>query len=380
MNGRIYDPTLGRFLQADPHIQAPKNSQNYNRYSYVLNNPMSYTDPSGYFFNKLFKAVNKALGDFAPILGIALLAIPGLREWSLASGWNAALFGFATGGDATGSLKGALVGAFSGATFHQIGGAFTEGAGGFLEAGGLGHIGTHAVTGGVISVLSGGKFGHGFLSAGLTKAINVNRMIGTAAKDAGLRIVSAATIGGTISKITGGTFANGATTAAFAQALNGESAASAEEKRKDLAAAALAMQGDESYRQDVKSRRFAAGTYKCNQFVADMLDKAGIPAVMLSAGSAEYMYANGWANENHHINGWEIVDQPMSGDVAAFARSTGSGHVGIYVEDKGLFNSNVMAANTNSVDWSKTHYRNDYSNTLAGAKADTVYRRYVGND
>ncbi|GEA11692.1 RHS repeat-associated core domain-containing protein [Alteromonas sp. KUL49] len=48
MNGRIYDPTLGRFLQADPHIQAPKNSQNYNRYSYVLNNPMSYTDPSGF--------------------------------------------------------------------------------------------------------------------------------------------------------------------------------------------------------------------------------------------------------------------------------------------------------------------------------------------
>ena len=35
MNGRIYDPTLGRFLQADPHIQAPTNSQNYNRYSYV---------------------------------------------------------------------------------------------------------------------------------------------------------------------------------------------------------------------------------------------------------------------------------------------------------------------------------------------------------
>ena len=51
MNGRIYDPTLGRFLQADPHIQAPMNSQNYNRYSYVLNNPMSYTDPSGYLFN-----------------------------------------------------------------------------------------------------------------------------------------------------------------------------------------------------------------------------------------------------------------------------------------------------------------------------------------
>ncbi|WP_241970900.1 RHS repeat domain-containing protein [Pseudidiomarina donghaiensis] len=57
MKGRIYDPTLGRFLQADPFVQAPKNSQNYNRYSYVLNNPMSYTDPSGYFFKALFDGI-----------------------------------------------------------------------------------------------------------------------------------------------------------------------------------------------------------------------------------------------------------------------------------------------------------------------------------
>ncbi len=49
MNGRVYDPTLGRFLSADPHVQSPYNSQSYNRYSYVLNNPLKYTDPSGYF-------------------------------------------------------------------------------------------------------------------------------------------------------------------------------------------------------------------------------------------------------------------------------------------------------------------------------------------
>ena len=48
MNGQIYDPTLGRFLQADPFIQFQDNTQSYNRYSYVLSNPMSYTDPSGY--------------------------------------------------------------------------------------------------------------------------------------------------------------------------------------------------------------------------------------------------------------------------------------------------------------------------------------------
>ncbi len=57
MNGRIYDPTLGRMLQADPFIQFPTNTQSYNRYSYVLNNPLAYTDPSGYFLKELFNVV-----------------------------------------------------------------------------------------------------------------------------------------------------------------------------------------------------------------------------------------------------------------------------------------------------------------------------------
>ena len=57
MNGRIYDPTLGRMLSPDPVVQAPTVGQNYNRYSYVLNNPLKYTDPSGYFFGSIFKAI-----------------------------------------------------------------------------------------------------------------------------------------------------------------------------------------------------------------------------------------------------------------------------------------------------------------------------------
>lgn len=48
MNGRVYDPELGRFISADPLIQFPYDPQSYNRYSYVLNNPLKYTDPSGY--------------------------------------------------------------------------------------------------------------------------------------------------------------------------------------------------------------------------------------------------------------------------------------------------------------------------------------------
>jgi RHS repeat-associated protein len=47
MNARLYDPVLGRFLGPDNYVQSPGNSQSYNRYSYCLNNPLKYTDPSG---------------------------------------------------------------------------------------------------------------------------------------------------------------------------------------------------------------------------------------------------------------------------------------------------------------------------------------------
>ncbi|MCF6348071.1 MAG: FG-GAP-like repeat-containing protein [Flavobacteriaceae bacterium] len=49
MNGRLYDPLLHRFLAPDNYIQNPYSTQNYNRYGYVLNNPLKYTDPSGEF-------------------------------------------------------------------------------------------------------------------------------------------------------------------------------------------------------------------------------------------------------------------------------------------------------------------------------------------
>lgn len=48
MNGRVYDPHLGRMLSADPYVQAPFEPQNLNRYSYVLNNPLSLVDPTGF--------------------------------------------------------------------------------------------------------------------------------------------------------------------------------------------------------------------------------------------------------------------------------------------------------------------------------------------
>jgi RHS repeat-associated protein len=50
MNGRVYDPMLGRFISADPIIQDPTDLQSLNRYTYVRNNPLSLIDPSGSIF------------------------------------------------------------------------------------------------------------------------------------------------------------------------------------------------------------------------------------------------------------------------------------------------------------------------------------------
>jgi RHS repeat-associated protein len=48
MNGRVMDASIGRFISPDPYITEPGNTQNFNRYSYVVNNPMSNVDPSGF--------------------------------------------------------------------------------------------------------------------------------------------------------------------------------------------------------------------------------------------------------------------------------------------------------------------------------------------
>jgi RHS repeat-associated protein len=47
-NARYYDPLIGRFISPDTIIPHPANPQSFNRYSYCLNNPLKYIDPSGH--------------------------------------------------------------------------------------------------------------------------------------------------------------------------------------------------------------------------------------------------------------------------------------------------------------------------------------------
>jgi RHS repeat-associated protein len=69
MNGRVFDPKLARFISADPFVQFPHHTQAHNRYSYLLNNPLNATDPSGFFLKKLFKGIKRALRSVIRALG-----------------------------------------------------------------------------------------------------------------------------------------------------------------------------------------------------------------------------------------------------------------------------------------------------------------------
>ncbi|WP_264536252.1 RHS repeat-associated core domain-containing protein [Flavobacterium sp. N1736] len=105
MNGRLYDPKLHRFLQPDNYVQDPDNTQNYNRYGYVLNNPLKYTDPSGEFkinLNDIIAGVAIAVGAVLSATGVgtavgAVLIGAGVAhfgatyaEYTKTGDWNAA--------------------------------------------------------------------------------------------------------------------------------------------------------------------------------------------------------------------------------------------------------------------------------------------------
>ena len=56
-NARLYDPVIGRFFSPDPFVQAPDFTQNFNRYSYCMNNPVMYSDPDGEFWHIIAGAI-----------------------------------------------------------------------------------------------------------------------------------------------------------------------------------------------------------------------------------------------------------------------------------------------------------------------------------
>ena len=242
MGGRTYNPHLGRFMQADPFVQAPGNLQNYNRYSYVLNNPMSYTDPSGYFFDKLarpFKKIGRNLiraavkvfgAELVNFVGSVISTVYGGALGAAAWSYD---FNRAMGASSSGALRSAAIAGASAWAFSRIGQYYDAQTGsGSISFGGneltagqvAGQITAHAMVGGVTASLQGGKFGHGFFSAGVTKGFGGALLPGGAEINSTAELaqntVISAMIGGTASVVAGGKFANGARTAAMQYLMN----------------------------------------------------------------------------------------------------------------------------------------------------------------
>lgn len=238
MNGRIYDPTIGRFLQADPIIQDPYSTQSLNRYSYVMNNPLSYTDPSGY--SRLRKGWWRVPVAIAISIYTAGAASALLASAANAAAAGAAGVGFAGGAALTaassvmatqalvtsvvggvlagavssGNLKGAVKGGIMAAVTFGIG----HGMDGFGGLEGGAKVFAHSAVAGISAEVDGGKFGHGFASAILS--MGADKIGLSNAETMGGRIVSNAVVAGTVSELTGGKFANGAMSAAFRVAFN----------------------------------------------------------------------------------------------------------------------------------------------------------------
>ena len=113
MNGRLYDPYLARFLSPDNYVQLPDFSQSFNRYSYCLNNPLKYTDPSGELFG-----IDDAILIGLAISGIANVAI----NWDEINSFGHGIASFGVGALSAGiSIAGLpLVGAIVGGAGNSI--------------------------------------------------------------------------------------------------------------------------------------------------------------------------------------------------------------------------------------------------------------------
>ncbi|NLT24050.1 MAG: RHS repeat-associated core domain-containing protein [Syntrophorhabdus sp.] len=203
-NARLYDPELGRFISADSLVPEPGNLQAFNRYSYCVNNPLVYMDPSGHWFgiDDLIEAVIGA------IIGAAEAAI--------------------TGGDIG---EGALKGAFSAWVMANTG-VYLRDAGiiAITEAGKevvknlpvaiAAHVAAGATTGAFSTLVSGGDLGQnmivGAIPAGMAKGLGnylPEDLTGNAYADFGMGLAGHAAIGGisggATAELFGGNFGQG---------------------------------------------------------------------------------------------------------------------------------------------------------------------------
>lgn len=246
MNGRVYDPEIASFVSPDLVTQVLTDERTFNRYAYALDNPLKYTDPSGYWpswhdIGNVFSGVASAVGGVITqaghdigqalasggqwieqnwrevvIIAVAIGAtvitagaaspiLAGLISGAVTGGLGSALYGGSLNDVLSASLKGAVLGAIAGG----IANAFSAGSWQSVLA--------HGNLGGLESVARGGDFIKGFEVAALNSIEPDIAQISGFSGAMMVQIAAAAALSGTLAAVEGGKFANGAAWGAFAQ-------------------------------------------------------------------------------------------------------------------------------------------------------------------
>ncbi len=200
MNARLYDPTIARFISADSIIPDMYDTQSFNRYSYVKNNPLKYVDPSGHsWFSDAWKSAGSWIKDsWRTIVTVVVVIVVTYftfgwgailaKSWGLIGSYSMSAIGassittmtatLSTGGSVlAGSIAGAAAGFAGGAVGTLLnGGTWSKalstglkGAAAGAIMGGIGGLGWSAgkvvlsgIGGGASSEIMGGDFSDGF--------------------------------------------------------------------------------------------------------------------------------------------------------------------------------------------------------------------------
>ena len=171
MNGRLYDPVIARFFSPDNFVQAPDFTQSFNRYSYCLNNPLQYVDPSG----ESFIALGFAIGAMVNVISQMITGNINSAGDFLFSAFIGGIAGVVSGAVGSAAMSAAGVGGFLGGAAS---GAASGAAGGFVAGTGNALVGGsdfgtalgYGWIGGAAGALFGGLTGG--LAAGITDAIH----------------------------------------------------------------------------------------------------------------------------------------------------------------------------------------------------------------
>jgi hypothetical protein len=232
-----------RMTSADPMVPDPMNGQAWNRYSYVVNNRLAFTDPSGYCFLGLCGSIGSFLhhlsvpglaGSFTEIAAVLLASELSCGPAAVVCAAAAAFISTtAVAGTSAGNLgrglKPGLIAAAEAVAFYEVGNLtdsiqdahigthapidFTKDTG--FEAYAF-NVTAHAAVGCAAAVASGGKCGPSALAGGVTSAagpaINGHDFV--------FGLVANAALGGGAAILGGGKFENGAITGAFGYLFN----------------------------------------------------------------------------------------------------------------------------------------------------------------